>query len=242
MHLAAVAQGGMIFVSRDGGANWLPRDNNRAWRSIACSSDGSRMVAAENGGRLHVSTIHPAQALHYQAPAGEVGMPLTSFTFQVEDNGTATGDPDPSPNTFLLSVSPESAFERWAAAEGLPTDPDAMGGDPLLRFAFGLPPPPENLGVLTISPDGSIQRGQPALLPPGISGGTGFSILAARRKQAGLTFIPEFSHDLSVWEFTPAQPAVIAVDSLVEVLRISFPTQLNQGTVPRFFRIRITTP
>ena len=37
-------------------STWTPRDSDRAWRSIASSADGSKLVVAVNGGRLYTSS------------------------------------------------------------------------------------------------------------------------------------------------------------------------------------------
>ena len=45
-----------IFTSTDSGATWTSRDSARAWAGIACSSDGSKLVASVEGGQLYVSS------------------------------------------------------------------------------------------------------------------------------------------------------------------------------------------
>lgn len=239
LHLAAVARDGLIYVSRDGGLNWSPRDSNRNWRSIASSADGSRLIAAENGGRLYTSAITPAQTLTYQASATGSGSSIDSFTFQVEDDGTATGALDPTPDTFTLNVSAASAFEQWAAANNLPSDPDADGGKNLLRFAFGQSAVPYPDTLLTLGPDQQILTpGQPGVKQDGPA----FSALFARRKNAGLVCQVQFSSDLDAWETSTAIPLRLAEDNTIEALQVPFPALLGNGRPPRFFRVRVTTP
>jgi photosystem II stability/assembly factor-like uncharacterized protein len=48
-NLVAVAKGGQIYTSTNSGSSWQQRTNNAslpAWTTVACSSDGSRLVAA----------------------------------------------------------------------------------------------------------------------------------------------------------------------------------------------------
>ena len=42
--------------SASAGQIWTPRDSNRDWRAVASSADGSKLVAAANGGQLYTST------------------------------------------------------------------------------------------------------------------------------------------------------------------------------------------
>jgi hypothetical protein len=44
-----------IWVSRDSGTNWTRRNTQRAWRGVALSADGSRMIAVARGGQIHQS-------------------------------------------------------------------------------------------------------------------------------------------------------------------------------------------
>src|SRR5262249_38044263 len=60
--LAAVAfrispSSGLIYVSTNSGDTWIQADTPDApWRSVASSSDGTRLIAAINGGAIYVST------------------------------------------------------------------------------------------------------------------------------------------------------------------------------------------
>ncbi|MCX6854624.1 MAG: tandem-95 repeat protein, partial [Verrucomicrobia bacterium] len=58
LKLAAVQNVGTIYTSTDGGANWTSRESSRAWRGVACSADGTRILAAADGqpGALVLST------------------------------------------------------------------------------------------------------------------------------------------------------------------------------------------
>ena len=58
--LVAAAYGGSLWVSHEGGDCWFeslpgPDAPGRAWGPVAVSEDGTRILAAEKPGRLHVS-------------------------------------------------------------------------------------------------------------------------------------------------------------------------------------------
>ena len=47
---------GQIYTSTDSGVNWTARESNRSWRSVASSSDGSKLVASVANGQIYTST------------------------------------------------------------------------------------------------------------------------------------------------------------------------------------------
>jgi hypothetical protein len=55
MRLAAIAQGGQIYTSGDGGVTWIARENNRQWSAITSSADGTRLAATVSPGLIYVS-------------------------------------------------------------------------------------------------------------------------------------------------------------------------------------------
>ncbi len=54
--LAAVADGGQIHTSTDGGLAWTARENARSWSALTCSADGSKLAAVVLSGSIHTST------------------------------------------------------------------------------------------------------------------------------------------------------------------------------------------
>ncbi|MBL9133835.1 MAG: hypothetical protein JNG86_21670, partial [Verrucomicrobiaceae bacterium] len=46
----------VLMLSTDSGANWTTLDSSRQWVSVACSSDGTKLVAGSWGGMIHTST------------------------------------------------------------------------------------------------------------------------------------------------------------------------------------------
>ena len=112
--------GQQLLTSPDGGATWTVKSlgsssPNYIWGpySFAVSGDGTRLAIADYipfGGKIWTS-VGPSSTtptLTYTAPnVSADAIPLTSFTFQVEDDGsTANGGQvlDLSPNTISLNV------------------------------------------------------------------------------------------------------------------------------------------
>lgn len=58
----------MIYSSKDSGATWSPISEPRHWASVACSADGTRVVAAVNGGGIYTSTDAGATWIQSDAP------------------------------------------------------------------------------------------------------------------------------------------------------------------------------
>lgn len=65
-----VSDGGQIHVSTDGGATWTPQGDARLWTHVACSADGSRLIASalfdfvytsSNGGQTWSQSTGPGE-------------------------------------------------------------------------------------------------------------------------------------------------------------------------------------
>ncbi|MEY4244334.1 MAG: hypothetical protein RLZZ245_1919, partial [Verrucomicrobiota bacterium] len=54
--LAALDQGGKIYISSDSGVNWTSRESDRLWTSIASSADGMKLAAVAWNDRIYTST------------------------------------------------------------------------------------------------------------------------------------------------------------------------------------------
>ena len=66
--------------------------------------------------------------------------------------------------------------------------------------------------------------------------------LFVRRKDfstAGLTYVVEFSSDLSGWQASADTPAVLADDGTNQIVSVPFPAGFIAGG---FFRVRVSTP
>ena len=239
--LAAVVQDGRIYLSGDSGITWVARETNRNWRTITSSGDGTKLAAIVTGGQIYISDILPAQTLVFTPAPGGHGTPYTSFTFQVEDDGDAPANIDPTANSFVLNMRAPGPFQAWALENALPNDPLANGGVNLVNFSFGLNPDATGAGVISTNGATIVHRGTPALLP-GAAGSGKFRTLFGRRKDSGLETIVQFSADLKTWENNLTPPTIIAQDAIVEACEVPFPTVLQDGRLPTFFRISITLP
>ena len=59
VQVAGQGSGGWTFDFSNGQqliTRWIPRENNRDWRSVASSADGSKLVAAAQNEQLYTST------------------------------------------------------------------------------------------------------------------------------------------------------------------------------------------
>jgi hypothetical protein len=59
------------------------------------------------------------------------------------------------------------------------------------------------------------------------------------RASAALTYLTEFSSDLSTWEAVATSSLVVASDADPEVIQASFPDLSSNGAKPRFFRLSV---
>lgn len=176
-------------------------------------------------------------SLTLQAAPGSYGSAV--ITVIVQDNGgTADGGMDTQTRSF--TVRRPSPFQNWAAENNLPADPAAAEGAYLLRFAFGLDGRASARPDLIADSGGVIQRGFPAV--HAASGPAMQQAVFARRKDAALTYIPQFSHDLTHWESSSLAPVKTGEDAVVEAFSLPFPTALSDGREARYFRLRVTTP
>jgi hypothetical protein len=66
--LVAVVNGGQIYTSIDGGANWTVRERVRAWSAVASSSDGVNLAATVNGGQIYTSSDSGATWVQRSSP------------------------------------------------------------------------------------------------------------------------------------------------------------------------------
>ncbi|MFH0977198.1 MAG: hypothetical protein V1874_15570 [Spirochaetota bacterium] len=55
LYMVAVADGGNIYTSVNGGSNWTSRESVRAWSSVASSSNGTILYATVYGGQIYRS-------------------------------------------------------------------------------------------------------------------------------------------------------------------------------------------
>jgi hypothetical protein len=167
--------------------------------------------------------------LHFTPQAGAAGS--VTITVRVQDSGGVSFSR--AFKVFLITP-----YQQWALDNGLAADPATLGGENLLRFAFGLTPHGSAAGELNVQSSIVAARGGPVL----IMDAGGRALLFARRKGSLLTVVPQFSSGLTAWETASVSATVVAEDELVEACRINFPGSLSDGKPPRFVRIAVSSP
>ncbi len=128
-------------------------------------------------------------------------------------------------------------------------DFDGDGVRNLFEFAFGTNPTSKLSGAAALQYEGTFAgagslagTGQPAIRFERIPDGIDFRVLFVRRKDyaaAGLTYLPEFSADLSKWQPGAAVPTVMADDGTHQIVSVPYPASVA-GKEIRFFRLAIS--
>ena len=112
--LAAVVNGGQIYVSNDSGASWTARESNREWYSIASSADGAKLAAVEHNGQIHTSI---ASAASYHLTVDEDSGSFTRVDFAtgmtpgIGDVGQTVSLATTNDNNALFSAQPTIAAD-----------------------------------------------------------------------------------------------------------------------------------
>ncbi len=123
-------------------------------------------------------------------------------------------------------------------------DPDGDGLTNLIEFAYGLNPLVPSSGVTFISPSGQFNRGMATFSPVVTADGVNYFVLFCRRKDyvtAGLTYTVQFSADLSNWQNNTVNATVVAFDNEMNAVTVPYPSLLNNGAKPQFFRLNISS-
>ncbi len=184
--------------------------------------------------------------VHSTSPATPVALNVAANPIPIlvtAQDGTTT-------KPYTVVITRQTAFQDWAGANGVASDPNATGANGLanlLNFAFGIHPVTGGSGELqyagTLAGGGTIAAtGLPRrwMEPSGI--GVDFRALFVRRKNyvaAGLTYTPQFSADLITWVNSTVMPAVLADDGVNQIVSVPYPAFLA-GKKARFFRISAT--
>ena len=189
------------------------------------------------------------------APTGNLITHVTAlrFSFQVptRSNGTAYG-------TVLQEIdvvgsADLSPYFSWAASEGLNgsnggkgQDADDDGHNNLMEHAFGTDPLSGASGALAYADGVLIARGQPIPRIAHLENGVEYRAVFCRRKDhvaAGLTYTVQFSVDLSEWVDGTDTPTVVASDSEIDAVSVSYPSLIptvNGMEQPTFFRVSVS--
>jgi len=153
---------------------------------------------------------------------------------------------DGTMKTYTVTVTRRTVFQDWAVANAVSSDPGVSGANGVMNvanFAFGMDPNSAAGGALvytgTFAGGGSITAtGQPATRTEGADR----RALFVRRKDyvnAGLTFVVQFSNDLSAWQDSTVTPTVLADDGAHQIVSVPFPGGFAGSG---FFRVRVSMP
>ena len=156
-----------LWISTDSGATWTKPLGPQYWIGVASSADGTKLLAASQGAYLFTSDV--SLGLVFTPDVNTNGIPYTSFTFQVQDDGgTLNGgvDLDPTPNTITINVT--------ALANVVPEAQTTLE-DASLQFstANGNPISVSDLDTATVTVTLSVTNG--ALTLAGTTGLTGLT-------------------------------------------------------------------
>jgi len=162
-----------------------------------------------------------------------------------------------STKTYTVTVTREAPYTSWIStnypgltgANALPTaDPDGDGLTNLQEYAFGGDPTASTSTLQytgTFAGGGSITRnGTPITRVESTTYGVDFRALFIRRKDyaaSGLTYTPQFSADLNVWQNSTDTPVVLADDGTWQVCSVPYPLFVS-GKKAKFFRISVSMP
>ena len=154
----------------------------------------------------------------------------------VPDNfGAYGGDglPDPWQGQYFGPANPSG---------GPDANPDQDVYDNLHEFAFGIDPgnPGSGAGAAEIQYEAGVitRRGPPAMR---LTNTNEFEVVFARRKgTSGLSYLVQHSNDLGTWTDISVAPQVLADDSEMEVVKVTFPFTLPSNQTSRYFRVRVS--
>lgn len=117
----------------------------------------------------------------------------------------------------------------------------------LLEYAYGTNPTVSSSAELTMSGTYAAatfgSAGKPVNKLEPSTYGVDFRYLFTRREDyvtSDLTYIPEFSSDLSTWHASGSIPTVLATSGGVQLVSVPYPHYLPTGKKARFARLRIT--
>lgn len=132
--------------------------------------------------------------------------------------------------------------------QGTLDDADSDGVNNLFEFAFGTNPSsnltgsPELAYTGTLAGNGVLTLpGQPITRFEPVANNVDFRAVFVRRKDyvsAGLTYTPQFSADLAIWQDSNAVPTVLADDGTWQVVSVPYTRSIG-GRKARFFRISV---
>ncbi len=169
--------------------------------------------------------------------------PATPVTLNVGANPIAilVIAQDGTPKTYTVTVTRNSVFQDWAAANNVGSDPNTLGANGLknlLNYAFGMDPNSKSTAALAYTGGVLTATGQPVTQ---LNGGTPFALFVRRKDylSGGLTYTVEFSKDLIVWQPNGVTPTPLAQNATYEIVSLPFPaTFTDKG----FFQVIVSLP
>jgi hypothetical protein len=157
-----------------------------------------------------------------------------------------------NPYDIALTGTGQTFFQAWAAANGVGNDPETLGANGiknLLNFAFGVHPVTGGSGPLQYNGtfagnETTVVPGQTITMLEPTTFGVDFRMLFVRRKDyraAGLTYIPQFSADLTtnIWVDCLVAPSVLADDGFLQIVSVPYPPFVGSKKA-RFSRLTVT--
>ena len=210
-------------------------------------------VSRTGGGAIdyHAALVRAADGVVFSAFTGSDPAPSTfTFNHAAFRAGDALDADSISVSDYAVvfnsSVPPLSAYESWKLARtGSSTTPDTDdsldrdGLSLLLEYAFGLDPAVAD--ATAVSPGGPFAGGgTPAVyVVEGSSGQERRGYFIRRKDDSNLIYTPQFSHNLSAWDNSPAIPAIVAGTAEMELVSVPFPAPAA-GSTATFFRVAVT--
>jgi hypothetical protein len=154
--------------------------------------------------------------------------------------------------TYSVAVTRRTPYQDWAVNNGLGLgnvamdingDSDGDGVKNIHEWAFGMNPASSVFGGIQMNGATLTARGLPQVfdLPDGMGGVIHYALFDRRKDAAtvGLTYVVEFSDDLSSWTPGTAVPSVVASDSEIEAVIVPIPQPVTNPPA-KFFRVRVT--
>ena len=151
-----------------------------------------------------------------------------------------------------VTIEGYSILEDWRISFGLAPDgsqsgSDSDGLDELFEFAFGTNPNANDNNPLSVGSPASFTPGTQvvSLIPPfNPSNVTARFVRRTDAAAAGLTYVPEFSADLSNWEVDSSNPVPVVISTQAgdyEVVEVPYLVFLSDGQKASFFRMRVNS-
>lgn len=115
--VVASADGSQIYTSADSGQTWTARESIRRWHALACSADGSRILAVdhgENGGFPYVSTDFGVTWNAGQGAGWWIADRWTAAASSADGTKMVIASRDPGPIPYGLILTSDDGGINWS--------------------------------------------------------------------------------------------------------------------------------